>query len=191
MKKTWHCCIWSHLTDVRSTMTRLGVSVLIKETWNRLCFGKTFPKPSWELSCWPKDDPHHATTVQLPTGISDKAGTYSRMSSKSTHAGVSFFGSHKKPTNFPAPPSNQDYYGMELSSPELLNVFSSRPTGWSGTGEEQLQKGNCSIITVKGDTCEIKMRPKKKWTLNYPSGDCLTLWNSISVTFPKPHYRKR
>lgn len=38
-------------------MISLGVSVLIKETWNWLCFGRIYPKPSREPSSWPTDEP--------------------------------------------------------------------------------------------------------------------------------------
>lgn len=53
-------------------MLGLGMSILIKETWNSLCFGRIAPKTPWELSSWSTDELYHVTTVQSPTDTSTK-----------------------------------------------------------------------------------------------------------------------
>lgn len=82
-------------------MINLGISVLIKETWNWLCFGRRDPQPSWEPSPWPTVDPYHTTIMQVLADITDNAGMEAKAKSKAVMLDSASLEAHEKQTNFP------------------------------------------------------------------------------------------
>ena len=142
---------------------------------------QTYPKPSWEPPSWPTDDPHHVTTVQVPTDITDNAGTETKTQSKRVLLDSASLKSHEKqnqlpclPTPCPLPKSPRS--PCEAQQSYLVCTFLGKCTHRDGTMAivEKKRKIFQNNDAVQCDKCEIKKKQKVKFELSR-SQDYLTL----------------
>lgn len=137
-------------------MISLGMSVLIKETWNRLCFGRKNPKPSWELSSWPTEDPCRATTVQVPTDRQSWRGDRGIIQ-KQSRVWILLYWSHKKNKPLPHLPTPKKLPPNRSGALQnyLACIFLSKWINRDGK-----EKGEYFEIIMQCEKCDIKMPQK-------------------------------
>lgn len=151
-------------------MISLGMSVLIKETWNRLCFGRIHTKPSREPSSWPTDDPHHATTVWVPTDITNGAGTETNAQSKRSHIWFCFLESHKKQTSLHSLPPAPTSTGHRSGAQQSYSIFTFWGKHVNRDGAVTTEDRKRQIFKNRDalNVINMKQRSSSKQGLNYP-----------------------